>query len=179
MTAAGPARDLVVFRLHDELYALPLGSVREIIRYTPPTATAAVSGLVQGLINLRGRVLPIADLSSRLGRRLEVGRTTRILVVEVKAGELGLIVDHVEGVRAVPAAQIGPVPVAAGEGALGEEIAALDERLVILIDPERALGGILKAPDRPRRTSSRARPAGARPAAAPQTRRRPKPPAAS
>ena len=91
MGAAGDAqpeleRQLIVFSLHGEHYGLPIASVQEIIRYTPPRVTAAARGLVQGLINLRGRVLPVLDLSSRLGGILEVSDTTRILVVEVANG---------------------------------------------------------------------------------------------
>lgn len=170
MAAGAPPRDLVVFRLHDELYALPLGSVREIIRYTTPMATAAATGLVQGLINLRGRVLPVADLSPRLGHVLDVTRATRILVLDVDGGELGLLVDTVEGVRSVPAEHVGPLPVATREDALGEEVAAIDDRLIMLLDPERALGGILSragarkraspAPRAPRRRRPAAPPAG-------------------
>jgi purine-binding chemotaxis protein CheW len=67
MPAAEVERQLVVFSLHGEHYGLPITAVREIIRYIPPSATATASGVIQGLINLRGRTLPLVDLSSRLG----------------------------------------------------------------------------------------------------------------
>ena len=157
MTPAGSGRQLVVFRLHGELYGLPLGAVREIIRYTAPSATAAATGLIQGMINLRGQVLAVADLSGRLGRPpVEITRTTRILVLELAGGSLGLIVDNVEGVRDVPAEQVGPLPVAGGEDSVGEEIAAVDDRLILLLDPERALAGVLGRPAPRRRTTRRA-----------------------
>src|SRR5579875_3419379 len=63
---------LVIFTLHGEQYGLPVDVVAEIVRYTAPTATAAATELVRGLINLRGRVLPVADLSRRLGQSLAV-----------------------------------------------------------------------------------------------------------
>jgi purine-binding chemotaxis protein CheW len=171
--AAGDAqseleRQLIVFSLHGEHYGLPIASVLEIIRYTPPRVTAAAWGLVQGLINLRGRVLPLVDLSARLGRTLEVSDATRILIVEVANGAVGLIVDTVDGMVRVPTPRIEPIPVAAGEDALGDEIAAIDDRLVMLIDPERALGGVLShgtaSGDRgaPRRDEAAA-PSGAEP----------------
>jgi purine-binding chemotaxis protein CheW len=146
--AAGDAqseleRQLIVFSLHGEHYGLPIASVLEIVRYTPPRVTAAARGLVQGLINLRGRVLPAVDLSSRLGRTLEVSDATRILVIEVTDGAVGLIVDAVDGVVRVATERIEPIPGAVGDDALGDEIAAIDDRLVMLIDPERALGGVL------------------------------------
>jgi len=143
MTAAEVERQVVVFSLHGEQYALPITSVREIIRYTAPTATAAASGPIQGMISLRGRVLPVVDLSSRLGRPIEVGSRTRILVVELSNGSLGLIVDTVDGVIAIPTAQIEPLPVAVGTNGLGEQIAAVGERLIMLIDAEQALGDVL------------------------------------
>lgn len=146
MTAAEGERQLVVFSLHGEHYALPITVVREIIRYVPPGATATARGLIQGMISLRGRTLPIADLSSRLGQRLEVGEKTRILVVEVAHAALGLVVDSVEGILPVPAAQIEALPIAAAEDGLGDEVATVGDRLIILIDPERVLGAVFPAP---------------------------------
>jgi purine-binding chemotaxis protein CheW len=143
MSASEPARQLVVFALHGESYALPIASVREIIRYTAPSATTAAGGLVQGMINLGGRVLPVVDLSSRLSQRLAIDGNTRIVVIELSKGALGLIVDTVEGVLRVPAEQIEPLPVAVDDNGLGDEIAAVGERLIVLIDPERALGSAL------------------------------------
>lgn len=155
MSRAGADRQLVAFSLHGELYALPLTAVREIIRYSAPTATAAAAGLVQGMINLRGEVLPVADISPRLGRTIEITSRSRILVLDLAGGALGLIVDTVDGVVAVPADRIGPLPVAISETAVGDEVAALDDRLVILIDPERALGDIRGRPAERRKKRSK------------------------
>ena len=181
-------RQLIVFSLHGERYGLPIADVREIIRYTPPRVTAAARGLIQGLINLRGRVLPVLDLSSRLGQVLEVSDTTRILVIEVSGGVLGLIVDAVDGVVQVAVEQIEPIPGAGSDDALGDQIVAIDDHLVMLIDPERALGRALPGadPTAPARASEPTRaprpsgppPARRRSAASPQmprSRRRPGP----
>jgi purine-binding chemotaxis protein CheW len=157
MTAAEVERQLVVFSLHGEYYGLPIDVVREIIRYVPPSATATASGVIQGMISLRGRTLPIVDISSRLGQHLEVGSKTRILVVEVSRGALGLVVDTVDGILPIPVAQIEPLPVAAAENGLGEEVAAVGDRLIVLIDAELAFGDVLPerpAPARRRRTST-------------------------
>jgi purine-binding chemotaxis protein CheW len=179
-----------MFSLHGEHYGLPIASVQEIIRYTPPRVTAAARGLVQGLINLRGRVLPVVDLSSRLGRTLEVSDATRILVIEVAAGAVALIVDAVDGVVQVAAQRIEPIPGSVGDDALGHEIAAIDDRLVMLIDAEQTLGGVLSdgrarddsAPPHPPGPARSPRPgsppARRRSAATPQMprpRRRPRP----
>jgi purine-binding chemotaxis protein CheW len=138
MSATELERQLVVFSMHGEDYALPITSVREIIRYTTPRATGAANGLIQGMIVLRGHVLPVVDLSSQMGQCLEINNATRILVVEVAAGAVGLIVDTVEEVMLVPADQIEPIPVT--DGALGDHIAKVQERLITLVDAERALG---------------------------------------
>lgn len=147
MTAAKAERQLVVFSLHGEHYGLPITAVREIIRYVPPTATAIATGLIQGMISLRGRTLPIVDLSSRLGQTLEVAVKTRILVVEVSGGALGLVVDNVDGILPIPSDQIERLPAAAADSGFGDEVAAVGDRLIVLIDAERAFGEVL--PERP------------------------------
>jgi hypothetical protein len=85
----------------------------------------------------------VVDLSNRLGHVLEVSETTRILVIEVSTGVLGLIVDAVDGVVEVGADQIETIPGVHGEDALGDEIVAIEDRLVMLLDPGRALGRLL------------------------------------
>jgi len=157
MTGLEGERQVVVFSLHGEYYGLPITAVREIIRYTPPSATATARGAIQGMISLRDRTLPIVDLSSRLGHQLKVGAKSRILVLEVSGGALGLIVDTVDGILPIPAAQIQALPITPAENGLGDEVAAVGQRLIVLIDPERALGDLLPrkpAPARRRRTSS-------------------------
>ena len=160
MTPPELERQLVVFSLHGERYGLPITVVAEIIRYTPPRVTAAARGLVRGMINLRGRILPIADLSPRLGRELDVGDHTRILVLELSHGALGLIVDSVEGVITVAESRIERLPVAAADNGLGEHVVAVDEHLVMLLDAVWALADALPQPA----PTPRARPAAKRPA---------------
>jgi purine-binding chemotaxis protein CheW len=165
MPGAERERQLVVFSLHGEYYGLPITSVSEIIRYVPPSATATASGEIKGLINLRGRTLPIVDLSGRLGGQLDIGRRTRILVVEVSNGSLGVIVDTVDGIIEVPAEQVESLPTAADTG-LGEEVAVVGDRLIVVIDSERALGTLLPGRPARRRTTS------ARPRTSPGPRRK-------
>lgn len=159
MTAAEAERQLVVFSLHGEHYGLPITTVREIIRYVAPSATAAARGIIQGMISLRGRTLPIVDLSSRLGQSLDVGSKTRILVLEIASGPLGLVVDTVDGILPVPAAHIQALPVNAADNGLGDEVAAVGEKLIVLIDPERAFGDVLpRKPAPTRRPTTRRAP---------------------
>jgi chemotaxis signal transduction protein len=139
---------VVVFSVLGEHYGLSITSVREIIRYTPPRATATARGLIRGMLNLRDRLIPVLDLSPLLGGQLEIGAGSRILVVELSSGPVGVVVDSVDGIVRVSADQVAPLPAAANRE-LGEEIAALDDRLVVLIDPERiALAAGLAAPAR-------------------------------
>lgn len=179
---ADAERHLVVFALHGEQYGVPIATVREIVQYRPPTATAAATGLIRGLISLRGEVLPVVDLSSRLGREPHTGDGAQIVVLALAEGSLGLIVDHVEGVRRVPADRISPSPVPGTESGFGDEIAAIDDVLVLLLDPQQVLGGILRRPAPPPkepRTAAKPRAAAkkARAAAKPRPAAKPRAPA--
>ncbi len=162
MTTAEAERQVVVFSLQGEYYGLPITAVREIIRYVAPSATATARGAIRGMIILRGRTLPIADLSSRLGQQIEIGARTRILVLEVEGGALGLIVDTVDGILPIPTEQIEPLPVATDDDGLGDAVAAVGDRLIVLIDPERAFGELLPRKPAPaparRRRATTARP---------------------
>ena len=76
-------------------------------------------------------------------------------MLEVAGGALGLIVDGVDGILPIPADRIEPLPVATGDEGLGDEVAAVGERLIVLIDPERAFGDLLpRKPARRRKTTS-------------------------
>jgi purine-binding chemotaxis protein CheW len=155
MNPVGANGQVVVFSVLGEHYALPIGSVREIIRYTPPRATATASGLVRGMINLRDQIVPIVDLSPLLEGELEVGAGSRILVIDASGGTLGVIVDSVGGILEVSADQIAPLPAAANRD-LGEHVAAVEGRLIVLIDPERVAlaAGLTKPARRTRRRAA-------------------------
>jgi len=175
-------RQFVVFTLHSDQFAVPIETVREIVRYTRPTATAAASGLIRGMISLRGTVVPVADLSDRLGSDPHTGEGAQIVVLELREGALGLIVDRVEGVRRVRDGQISPTPVPGAEKGFGDEIAAIDDELVLLLDPQRVLGSLLRprrsrSPQTKKPTAARA-PRATKPAAAERARRATKPAAA-
>ena len=181
-------RQLVVFTLHGDQFAVPIETVREIVRYTRPAASAAASGLIRGMISLRGAVVPVADLSDRLGHGPHTGEDAQIVVLELRDGPLGLIVDHVKGVQRVPRARINPTPVPGAEQGFGDEIAAIDDELVLLLDPERVLGSLLRRPASraPRttkpaaaRTPRAAKPAAARTKAKPSAGAKAKPPASA
>src|SRR4051794_34900859 len=115
-TTMAPARaQLLIFVLAGEEYAVDILRVREIIRYTPPTRVPGMPASVRGLINLRGRVVPVIDLAVRFGfAESVITERTSIVMVEVKTpdGEvvIGIITDTVAAVLEVNHDQIQPTP---------------------------------------------------------------------
>jgi purine-binding chemotaxis protein CheW len=101
--------------LAGEAYGIAVGKVREIIRLQKITPVPQVPEYVKGVINLRGRVIPVIDLRSRFGLAAELTERTCIVVVQVaRAGaaalSIGLIVDSVDEVANLVADQIEPTP---------------------------------------------------------------------
>ena len=94
--AATVALQLVVFSLGEEEYALPITDVQEIIRYTEPRAVASESPWIRGVISLRGKIVPVCDLATRLGLPVD-GERANIVIVETASGTAGVIVDEVAG----------------------------------------------------------------------------------
>jgi len=140
MPTEATTRQLVVFTLGSEEYALPIRQVHEIIRYTEPRSVAAESGWVRGVISLRGKIVPVYDLAARLGLRTEEqAEGGKIVIVETATDMAGVVVDDVEEVLTVEEAQLDAVP-AAGSASI-EAIAKIDDRLVILLDPEGIFAG--------------------------------------
>jgi purine-binding chemotaxis protein CheW len=137
-------RQLVVFALGAEEYALPITRVQEIIRYGEPRSVASREAWIRGVINLRGKILPVCDLAQRLGLPTERAEGAKIVIVETGGGNAGLIVDDVEEVLTVEESQLEPSP-AAGAGEI-EAIATVGERLVILLDPDGLFAGVEVAP---------------------------------
>jgi purine-binding chemotaxis protein CheW len=124
---------LVVFSLGSEEYALPIGSVHEIIRYTEPRAVASDAVWIRGVIGLRGKIIPIFDLAARMGLQTAGTEPGKIVIVESGTGQVGVSVDEVEEVLTIPAEQLENVPSASSDAI--EAIAKIDDRLVILLNP--------------------------------------------
>ena len=133
------ARQLVVFTLGSEHYALPIQTVHEIIRYTQPRSVASRVDWVRGVISLRGRIVPVYDLAARLGVKSELSEQTKIVIVETETETAGVIVDDVDEVLTIENEQIEEVPGA--DGALIDSIAKVGERLVILLKPNAIFDG--------------------------------------
>ena len=144
MTEPGAVkRSFVLFRLGQENYGLPVSSVGSIIRYETSTPVPRAPDAVIGVINLRGRVIPVVDLKRRFsGTAFIPGPQSRIVVAEAASGPLGIAVDAANEVTSFSEEDIRPVP----EGIVGPETAlafsGIVEReggLVVLLDLEEAL----------------------------------------
>jgi purine-binding chemotaxis protein CheW len=139
-TVAEVTRQLVVFSLGKEEYALPITQVQEIVRYTEPRAVASESAWIRGVISLRGKVVPVFDLGARLGLVSESSSNAKIVIVETEAGIAGVIVDEVDEVRTVEVDKLESVPGAGGD--FIDTIAKVDDRLIILLNLEGLFMGI-------------------------------------
>jgi purine-binding chemotaxis protein CheW len=139
------SRQLVVFSLGDEEYALPITQVHEIIRFTEPRSVASSDPSVRGVISLRGKILPVYDLATRLGME-HTGSDTeaKIVIVETAEDMAGVVVDDVEEVITIDSEALDEAPTAGGRGIDG--IAKIGDRLVVLLDPE-GIVGASAAPD--------------------------------
>jgi purine-binding chemotaxis protein CheW len=138
MSEENEARQLVIFTLGAEHYALPIQQVHEIIRYAQPRSVASHTDWVRGVISLRGRIVPVYDLAARLGVTSELTEQTKIVIVETEAEVAGVIVDDVEEVLTVEDEQLEEVPGA--DATLIESIAKIGDRLVVLLKPSTIFG---------------------------------------
>ncbi|MGF1643805.1 MAG: chemotaxis protein CheW [Thiotrichales bacterium] len=112
---AGDGDQFVTFNLGDEMCAIPLSGVKEIIEYGGVTPVPTMPEFIRGVINLRGRVVPVIDLSARLGRVLSSPtRRTCIIIVEIEGLEesqdMGVVVDNVNSINRIATHDIEPPP---------------------------------------------------------------------
>jgi purine-binding chemotaxis protein CheW len=140
MSTTDSTRQLVVFSLGSEEYALPITRVQEIIRYTEPRSVASHTAWIRGVINLRGRIVPVCDLAQRLGLPTERLETAKIVIIETDIGTAGVVVDDVEEVLTVSIDQLEDVPSADSDYV--EAIAKVDDRLAILLNPDGLFAGV-------------------------------------
>lgn len=119
--AQSPARQddapqqYLTFLLGGEMFAVGILNVKEIIEYGTVTAIPMMPPFIRGVINLRGAVVPVIDLSSRFGNNpSQVSRRTCIVIIEVSEGEerqdIGIVVDAVSEVLEIPRGEIEPPP---------------------------------------------------------------------
>jgi purine-binding chemotaxis protein CheW len=136
-TANGSASEFIAFRIGVQEFCIDIMAVREIRGWTPATALPHAPSYVRGVINLRGSVLPIVDLSERLGfPRTETNARQVIIVVQIRAQINGLLVDAVSDILSQSTEAIQPTPtVAKGEvESFIRGVMAVDGRMIGLID---------------------------------------------
>jgi purine-binding chemotaxis protein CheW len=128
---------VVVCQLGDESYGLDIGDVYEIIRFQACTAVPTAPPFIDGVINLRGRIIPVMDLTSRFGRkRAPTTNSTRIIVAGTDGNRVGLVVDAVTEVLMLPeeAVEATPSVASGGDASYVRGIAKLADELVILLN---------------------------------------------
>ncbi len=143
------AAQYLTFTLGDEVFAMDIRTVREIIQVGPMTTVPLMPGFVRGVINLRGAVVPVIDLHARFGRSpaklskktcIVIFDSTRVTDGSSERVELGLMVDAVSEVIEIAAAQIEPPP-NFGTTVKRDFIRGMGKvanRFVILLEPDRA-----------------------------------------
>jgi purine-binding chemotaxis protein CheW len=133
---------IVGFQVGRETYGVPITSLHEIVRVPEITAVPDAPACMEGVINLRGKIVSVVDLRKRFGKPApEWNRRTRILVVEHRGRLSGMIVDSASEVLKIPESEIEPAPAMMQEGGL-DCITGLGKhngRLIILLDISKLL----------------------------------------
>lgn len=133
---------LVSFMLADEEYGVEVLKVREIIRMPTITKMPNVPQHVEGIVNLRGKVIPIISMRRRFNlMENEIGSQTRIIIMDVAGSLTGFIVDAVSEVIRIHSSEIQPPPSMVLSGGIGQEfitgVINHADRLLIIMDVDR------------------------------------------
>lgn len=134
---------IVGFRIGRETFGLPIAIVREIVRVPEITSVPNAPEYIEGVINLRGRIIPVVDLRKRFGEKvIQASKKNRIVVVELETRTIGLIVNSASEVLKIPPSEIEAPHTVFQEGELNyiTGVGKLRGRLVMLLD----LGKILQ-----------------------------------
>ena len=136
----------LTFSLGEDVFAMNIANVREIIQYGPMTHVPLMPSFLRGMINLRGSVVPVIDLHARFGRgRAAIGKKSCNVIFDARRGgeriELGLLVDAVSAVITIPADQIEPPPNfgASVRRDFINGMGKVNGRFVIILEPDKAL----------------------------------------
>jgi len=133
---------VVGFRIGRETFGLPISIVREIVRVPEITSVPNAPDYIEGVINLRGRIIPVVDLRKRFGdKSFERDKKNRIVVVELQSRAIGLIVNSASEVLRIRPSEIDEPHNVFKEGELNyiTGIGKLNGRLVILLDLNKIL----------------------------------------
>jgi purine-binding chemotaxis protein CheW len=140
-------QQLVVFCLANEEYGVAIIQVQEIIRQPDITRIPGMPVFIEGVINLRGRIIPVIDLRKRFGLQLqELSDSTRVVVADAGGQTIGLVVDSVSEVVNLPKDQIDPIPpsIASIDAEYLSGVGKLEKRIIILLDLLKLLSDLEK-----------------------------------
>jgi purine-binding chemotaxis protein CheW len=141
---------LVVCVVGDERYGIEVGRVHEIIRLVAITALPGAGKAFSGVINLRGRVIPVMELRHLFDLPVaDATRLSRIVIADAGGAQIGFVVDAVDEVVRVSPSQVEPTPALAASGATQHVrgIARVDDDLIILLDVEGLVASHVTATD--------------------------------
>ncbi len=133
---------VVSFKLGSEEYGVDIAQVQEINRMVAVTHVPRAPQFMEGVINLRGQLIPIIDLRARFGMpRAEHTKNTRIVVTEIGAKRVGMVVDSVSEVLRLPVEHIEPAPemITGVDTEYIRGVGKIEDRLIILLDLARII----------------------------------------
>src|SRR5215813_12375466 len=133
---------VVGFRIGNETYGVRIAAVREIVRVPEITSVPSAPEAIEGVINLRGKIIPVMDLRKRFGQtEITHDKKNRILVVELENKLVGLIVNAASEVLKIPPSEVEPpgTVFAEGESSYVTGVGKLKGRLIILLDISKLL----------------------------------------
>jgi len=128
---------IVIFQLNHEYFGVNIASVESIIKMLPITAIPHAPDFIKGIINLRGKILPVVDLHKRFSLPvIEENRDGRIVVAAIDEKEVGMMVDGVSEVLTINDEDVEPAPcmVTSIDSSFIVGIAKIDKQLVMLLD---------------------------------------------
>ncbi len=132
---------LVVFRLCGEEYAVLIEKVREIINYLPVTRLPGTPAYFEGVINVRGKIVPVIGFAAKLGLPAAEEANKQIVIVETRNKEVGLTVDTVTEVIQTMPENFASVEAAEPDGQSLKKVYRFHDRIIILLDIEQVMSG--------------------------------------
>lgn len=132
----------VTFTLNDEEYAVDILKVQEINRITDITAVPNSPDYVEGVVNLRGKVIPVINLRKKFGfEERPTDDSSRIIIMEIQGITNGVIVDSVSEVLRIPSSKVESAPPMSSDSTniFIKGLAKLDNRLIILLDTDKLI----------------------------------------
>jgi purine-binding chemotaxis protein CheW len=131
----------LTFQLRTELFGIPIGDVREINQHGEVTPVPHSPESVKGVMNLRGKIIPVVNLRVKFGMVEEaITKESCIIVIDTLSGQVGIIVDSVKEVIDLNAEQISEPPglTSANTGSLVQGVGKLENQVVLLVDVKSA-----------------------------------------